>query len=307
MAILHQGILGAFSGKVGTVVGYLWRGRQVVRAYRKEINYPNTESQQAEREWFVSMVRFAATARQALLLGLRERAARDQMTEGNLFVKMNKGCFGRGVARRVLTQAPLRPAATSPCEGEERKRTIRDQIYKPSGCSPSQGELPEGVRGGIDYERIKIAEGAAAPVLFSAARVDGDGVLSVDFEKNSDMTRAKGSDRVYIYIYNTESKEGLLSAPAERRSGRLQMQLPDGWNHLNTRMWGFTVDQEGRASNSAYIVYGTEAAEPRMEDEMENFFVENGEKTGSRSVDENNFSYDNILIPSTPPIKNFEM
>ena len=229
------------------------------------------------------------------------------MTEGNLFVKMNKWCFGRGVARRVLTQAPLRPAATSPCEGEERKRTIRDQIYKPSGCSPSQGELPEGVRGGIDYERIKIAEGAAAPVLFSAARVDGDGVLSVDFEKNSGMTRAKGSDRVYIYIYNTDTREGLLSAPAERRSGRLQMQLPDGWNELNTRMWGFTVDKEGRASNSAYIAYGTEAAEPRIEDEMENFFVENVERSGSKSVDEKIFSYDNLLIPSPPHIKNFEM
>ncbi|MDY6372467.1 MAG: DUF6266 family protein, partial [Bacteroidales bacterium] len=76
MAKLEQGILGPFRGKVGTVVGYLWRGKHVVRAYRREINYPNTEMQQAEREWFVGMVRFAATARQALLLGLREKAAR---------------------------------------------------------------------------------------------------------------------------------------------------------------------------------------------------------------------------------------
>ena len=144
---------------------------------------------------------------------------------------------------------------------------------------------------------------------FAAAEISDCGVLRVDFEKNSGMSRAKGSDRVYIYIYNTESKEGLLSAPAERRSGRLQMQLPDGWNHLNTKMWGFTVDREGRASNSAYIAYGTEAAAPRMEDEKENCFVENGEKTGSRSVDEKNFSYDNLLIssPPPPPIKIFEM
>ena len=253
MAKLEQGILGPFRGKVGTVVGYLWRGRQVVRAYRKEINYPNTESQQAEREWFVGMVRFAATARQALLLGLRERAARDVMTEGNAFVRMNKDCFGRDAACRVRSETPLRPAATSPCEGEERERTIRDQIYKPSGCSPSQGELPEGVRGGIDYERIKIAEGAAAPVLFSAARVDGDGVLSVDFEKNSGMTRAKACDRVYLYVYNIDTREGLLSHSAARRDGRLQMQLPDGWNELNVKVWGFVVDGEGRASGSQYV------------------------------------------------------
>ncbi len=261
MAKLEQGILGPFRGKVGTVVGYLWRGKQVVRAYRREINYPNTESQQAEREWFVGMVRFAATARQALLLGLRGMAAREQMTEGNAFVRMNKGCFGREAARRVSTgMAPLRPAATSPCEGEVREDTIRNQryttgnhAYAPSGCSPLRGELPEGVRGGIDYERIRIAEGSAAPVRFTTASVDENNVLHVDFERNSRMTRAKGSDRVYVYVYNTDTREGLLSHPAERRRGHLEMLLPEGWNERNVRMWGFVVDGDGRASHSAYI------------------------------------------------------
>ena len=209
MAKLEQGILGPFRGKVGTVVGYLWRGKPVVRAYRKEINYPDTEMQQAEREWFVGMVRFAATARQALLLGLRERAAREQMTEGNVFVRMNKGCFGRDAARRVRT--------------------------------------------GVDYERIRIAEGAAAPVRFTTASVDENNVLHVDFERNSGMMRAKASDRVYVYVYNEDTREGLLSHPAERRRGQLEMQLPYGWNVLNIRMWGFVVDSEGRASRSAFI------------------------------------------------------
>ena len=271
MAKLEQGILGPFRGKVGTVVGYLWRGKHVVRAYRREINYPNTESQQAEREWFVGMVRFAATARQALLLGLRERAERDVMTEGNVFVRMNKGCFGRDAAWRVRTwMAPLRPAATSPCEGEEWKNAISNQkyttshqeyttgnhIYTPSGCSPLRGELPEGVRGGIDYEHIRIAEGSAAPVRFTPASVDENNVLHVDFERNSGMTRAKASDRVYVYVYNTDTREGLLSAAAERRRGGLQMQLPAGWNELNIRMWGFVVDSEGRASGSQYVAVG---------------------------------------------------
>ena len=324
MAKLEQGILGPFRGKVGTVVGYLWRGKHVVRAYRKEINYPNTERQQAEREWFVEMVRFAATARQALLLGLSERAAQWQMTEGNAFVRMNKGCFGRGVACgvrsgmaplrpaatspcegeerenaisnqiytagnhiyttsgcsplhgaaadtawRVRTgMAPLRPAATSPCEGEERENAISNQIYTAgnhiyttSGCSPLQGELPEGVRGGIDYERIRIAEGSAAPVRFTTAGVDENHVLRVDYERNSGMTRAKASDRVYVYVYNVDTREGLLSAAAERRRGHLEMQLPEGWNEMNVRIWGFVVDGEGRASTSACIVLEGSASE----------------------------------------------
>ena len=331
MAKLEQGILGPFRGKVGTVVGYLWRGRHVVRGYRREINYPNTENQQAERDWFVSMVRFAATARQALLLGLRERAARDQMTEGNAFVKMNKHCFGR-------THAPVAAcggATPSSLEGELKCRDaacrVRNAPANIPDCKaaadisdrkaaagipdreaiagiPERGAIADAARCvPTEYERIRISEGAAAPVRFAAAEISDCGVLHVDFEKNSGMSRAKGSDRVYIYIYNTDTREGLLSAPAERRSGRLQMQLPDGWNELNTRMWGFVVDREGRASNSAYIAYGTEDAEPRMEDEMENYFVENGEKPGSKSVDEKIFSYDNLLISSQPNIKNYEM
>jgi len=320
MAKLEQGILGPFRGKVGTVVGYLWRGRHVVRGYRREINYPNTESQQAERDWFVSMVRFAATARQALLLGLRERAARDQMTEGNAFVKMNKHCFGR-------THAPVAAcggATPSSLEGELKclqsnsSPSLEGELKcLQSNSSPKLGEVPEGrrsvlqdgreygskatrprpsgtpsnlegelkclqscrdaaccvrnsdacipERGAVadaarcvptEYERIRISEGAAAPVRFTAAEISDCGVLRVDFEKNSGMSRAKGSDRVYVYVYNSDTREGLLSHPAERRHGRLQMQLPDGWNAQNTKLWGFTIDSEGRASGSAFVEIG---------------------------------------------------
>ncbi len=237
MAKLEQGILGPFRGKVGTVVGYLWRGKPVVRAYRKEINYPNTERQQAERDWFVSMVRFAATARQALLLGLRERAARDVMTEGNVFVRMNKSCFGRDAASRVHSAAAM-----------DMSRAAADM----ASCG-STADAARRVRTGIDYERIRIAEGAAAPVRFTTASVDENNVLHVDFERNSGMTRAKGGDRVYVYVYNTDTREGLLSHPAERRRGHLAMRLPEGWNRLNIRMWGFVVDGEGRASGSQYV------------------------------------------------------
>ncbi len=68
------------------------------------------------------------------------------------------------------------------------------------------------------------------------------------------MTRAKGSDRVYVY--NVDTREGLLSAAAPRRRGHLEMLLPEGWNERNVRMWGFVVDGEGRASHSAYIALG---------------------------------------------------
>ena len=261
MAKLEQGILGPFRGKVGIVVGYLWRGRHVVRAYRREVNYPNTDSQQAERAWFVEMVRFAATARQALLLGLREKATAWQMTEGNAFVKMNKDCFGRTHA----LVAACGGATPSNLEGElkcrdaacrVRRASADNPIRRASAVNPERRAVADAARCvPTEYERIRISEGAAAPVRFTAAEIGERGVLRVDFEKNSGMSRAKGSDRVYVYLYNCDTREGLLSHPAERRSGHLKMQLPDGWNMLNIKVWGFVVDSEGRASTSAFIAW----------------------------------------------------
>ena len=94
MALICQDVHSPFVGRMGSTVGYLWKGRACLRTYRHDINYPNTPSQQRQRDWFVSMVRFASRATAALQLGLRHSAAEEQMTEGNYFVKHNKHCFG---------------------------------------------------------------------------------------------------------------------------------------------------------------------------------------------------------------------
>lgn len=95
MAIVVGGVTGPFVGRIGTTVGYMWKGRNCVRAYRAHINYPDTHSQRAERDWFVGMVRFASMARQVLRLGLKRQAEEARMTEGNYFVMKNKEHFVR--------------------------------------------------------------------------------------------------------------------------------------------------------------------------------------------------------------------
>lgn len=93
MALLSQNYSTPFHGRLGEVVGYKWKGRMCMRTYRHEVNYPNTESQKRQRDWFVSMVRFASKATAAIQLGLKQTAAEEQMTEGNYFVKNNKKYF----------------------------------------------------------------------------------------------------------------------------------------------------------------------------------------------------------------------
>lgn len=95
MAKIYQDLGGAFGGHVGPVVGYMWKQRACLRAYRQHINYPNTESQQQQRSWFVGMVRFASQAKEALRLGLKQKADQASMTEGNYFIMRNKQHFGK--------------------------------------------------------------------------------------------------------------------------------------------------------------------------------------------------------------------
>lgn len=115
MGKIYQGVLGGFSGKLGTVVGYTWRGRSCIRVYRHTINYPNTELQQKQRDWFVSMVRFASQANEALRMGFRQQSFDAHMTEGNYFVLKNKQHFHReeGVVRVDYAQLKIAAGAAA--------------------------------------------------------------------------------------------------------------------------------------------------------------------------------------------------
>ena len=95
MAKLDMGILGGFSGRVGTVVGYHRRGAWFVRAYQPHIKDRKSAAQLEQRSRFKAMIQFASPATPVLRVGLRRVAADWQITEGNAFLKINKECFPR--------------------------------------------------------------------------------------------------------------------------------------------------------------------------------------------------------------------
>ena len=95
MAKLDMGILGGFSGRVGTVVGYHRRGAWFVRAYQPHIKDRKSAAQLEQRSRFKAMIQFASPATPVLRVGLRKVAADWQITEGNAFLKINKECFPR--------------------------------------------------------------------------------------------------------------------------------------------------------------------------------------------------------------------
>ena len=58
MAIISKGILGGFSGKVGTVVGANWRGKDIIRSVPKRSKRKPTDAQILQRMKFAKVVDF---------------------------------------------------------------------------------------------------------------------------------------------------------------------------------------------------------------------------------------------------------
>lgn len=122
MAKQSFGILDGYRGTVGTVIGYQWRGRWCLRARPRRVHNPRTEAQQEHRMLFRDMVRLASRMTPVLRHRLRSAALGEKMTEGNLFVKMNKDCFspqGVDYERLQVSAGPVAPVAFTHAEVDE--------------------------------------------------------------------------------------------------------------------------------------------------------------------------------------------
>ena len=74
MGKINQGILGGFSGKVGTVIGGNWKGITYMRAKAVSVANPRTEAQQSQRAKFNLAVRFLQPCTDFLRRGYKNYA-----------------------------------------------------------------------------------------------------------------------------------------------------------------------------------------------------------------------------------------
>ena len=109
---------GGFSGRIGNVIGYMWRGKACVRSMPTRYRDARSERQLQQRELFRQTIRFASHAQRVLRLGLRTPSIDAQVTEYNYFMRINKGCFSLVDGRLqvdcenlVLSEGPVAPVA----------------------------------------------------------------------------------------------------------------------------------------------------------------------------------------------------
>lgn len=88
MARLDQGLLGGYSGKLGTTVGATWKGINVVRTYQPNVANPNTQAQRDHRYKFKEIAQLGSFFLASMVKPFWDKAAK-RMSGYNAFVSLN--------------------------------------------------------------------------------------------------------------------------------------------------------------------------------------------------------------------------
>lgn len=84
-----NGYMGVQVGKLGPAVGFMWKGRNVYRAYNPFVKNPNTEKQQLHRAIFKTIADLSNRFAVAINHGYKQKANNEHTTTRGLFLKDN--------------------------------------------------------------------------------------------------------------------------------------------------------------------------------------------------------------------------
>lgn len=127
MSKVSKGYMGDVIGKLGPAVGRMWKGKNVMASYQKNVTNPNTTAQQIIRARFARIGRLATSMLTAIRVGMENAAKTMVITESNLFVKTNWG--------QVTAITPDDVSVN----------------YSALKLTPDSAPLPEATYGAVDY------------------------------------------------------------------------------------------------------------------------------------------------------------
>lgn len=96
MGTIKQGILGGFSGRVGTVVGSNWKSVHYMRALATNVSNPRTEKQQCQRTKFSKAISFLTTITPFLRVGYKNYTTNQSAFNAAMSYTMKNAITGCG-------------------------------------------------------------------------------------------------------------------------------------------------------------------------------------------------------------------
>ena len=130
MGKISQGILGGFSGKVGTVIGSSWKSIQYMRAIATSVKDAQTEKQLLQRSKFQTSINFLKTATSFVRIGYQNYAYRQSefnaaMSHMLRFAVTSDGEQGTiDFGKTLLSQGSLTTATDAAVQTEAGKATF---------------------------------------------------------------------------------------------------------------------------------------------------------------------------------------
>ena len=103
-----KGYMGDQIGKLGTAVGSRWKGKMIYRAYQGKVRNPKSDAQVLVRARLSLLSKLATVFMPVIGIGMRSGANKRQMTQGNLFVKLNQAAVTGNAGSLTADYATLK-------------------------------------------------------------------------------------------------------------------------------------------------------------------------------------------------------
>lgn len=118
----------------------------------------------------------------------------------------------------------------------------------------------------IDYSGMLVAKGALSNVNFESANFDTPGKVRVTFAEFGSPCQRTANDRVFVYVFCPDAKQGILSGEVKLNEGSVTIDVPSLWMGLRVHVYGFVRNQgaaveefgipAGECSVSQYVGQG---------------------------------------------------
>lgn len=129
-------------------------------------------------------------------------------------------------------------------------KAIRDRLNTPSVFK----KLNKNCYGsdGIDYSRVKISYGSVSQVKITAAEVDAQGNVHVEFHDHY-VTEKNKTDQFWLFVFCPDLREGHFARPVERTVGVVDAMIDESWQGHELHLYAFMKNAKGQTSDTIYL------------------------------------------------------
>ena len=106
---------------------------------------------------------------------------------------------------------------------------------------------------GIDYPHVRISNGSVTNVYITAANVDVEGNVHVEFQSHFTLNDDNLDDEFYLYVFCPDQRVGRFARPVKRDDGAVSASIPVEWLGHALHLYAFMKDKKGRTSNTIYL------------------------------------------------------